>query len=249
MTSHRVDTFDHSRKARVSTTRALRLHPSKRGFSLIELCCVILIVGVLAAIAIPKFSDSNALYRAEVAAKRVESDIHLAQDLARTLSLSHNAVFKPGATRYVVEPGSTDASPMHIAQSGARLSDLGAEPFKARVMKARFGSGSTLTFDAFGAPASGGHVVVYAGDWGALVRVGAGLGKTDITMFRVSHPPAVIVSEVGPMDTGTRTANPMPTTNLVERTVSLGGRVEITALEVATPGEGATAIVDTTGGR
>lgn len=242
MTSALVNSND-SCKARAITARAFG-HCTRSAFTLIEVVMVVVTISILAAIAVPRFADSNALYRAETAAKRVEADIHLAQDLARSLSAKHNVTFRAGATAYVVEPSSTDATPLGAAQSGARVTDLDVAPFKSRVMKANFGGSATLAFDAFGSPTAAGHVIVYANDWGALLRVGEGLGVVDITMFRVRNPPVAVTSEAGAMDLVTRTLSPTPTKALVDRTKSMGGETVADALEVVTPGAGAEVAVD-----
>ncbi len=237
MTSAHTNSCVDSSKARAVMARAFRVR-SRRAFSLVEVVLVVVIVGILAAIAVPRFADSNALYRVETAAKRVEADIHLAQDLARSLSASHNVTFRAGSTAYIIEPTSSGATPMGASQSGARITDLDVSPFKSRVMRASFGGSTTLAFDAYGAPVAPGFVVVYAANWGALVRVGAGLGVVDITMFRVPSPPVSITSEVGAMDTITRTLAPTTTKPLVDRTTTLGGGTVADAIEVVTPGAG-----------
>lgn len=237
MISRHVNSNVESSKARAIMARAFGIH-ARRAFSLVEVSMVVVTIGIIAAIAVPRFADSNSLYRAETAAKRVEADIHLAQDLARSLSAQHNVVFRGGSTAYVIEPASADAAPLGAARTGARVTKLDVAPFDARVMKVSFGGSNTLSFDAFGTPVASGHVVVYADIWGALIRVGDGLGVVDITMFRVPSPPVAVTTEVGPMDTITRTLSPTPTKALVDRTKSLGGETVVDALEVVTPGEG-----------
>lgn len=245
MTSAHTNSTADSSKARAVMARAFRVR-SRGAFSLVEVVLVVVIVGILAAIAVPRLADSNALYRVETAAKRVEADIHLAQDLARSLSSQHNLVFRAGSTAYVIEPASADASPLEAAQTGARITDLDVAPFKARVMKANFGGSDTLSFDAFGTPLASGHVVVYANNWGALIRVGDGLGVVSITMFRVPSPPVAITTEAGAMDTITRTLSPTPTRALVDRTKTLGGGTVADAIEVVSPGAGNEVDVDDT---
>lgn len=246
---HRVCNPDLSPEARATLARASRVPArpaaARRAFTLIELSTVVLVVGILAVIAIPRFADSNSQYRAETAAKRVQADMHLARDLARSLSLAHNTIFKPGSTSYIVEPASAVTTPLEIANTGARVTNLAVHPFNSRIMKASFGGISTLTFNAFGSPVNAGHVVLYANDWGAIVRVAKESGQVDINLFRVSNVPVSVLAEVGAMDAITRTTSPNPTKPLFVPTAGARAGVAVEAVDVLTPGSGGQAAVDT----
>src|SRR6056297_2096158 len=58
----------------------------RRGLSLLELTVVLLLLGIVAAVAQPKFSETLSRYRVEAAAARLQSDLVYAQTLARVRS-------------------------------------------------------------------------------------------------------------------------------------------------------------------
>ena len=68
-----------------------------RGFSLAELVCVVVIIGILAAIAAPRFSNSLALQRVEAAARRVVVDLALVRRQAKSSNASQTVRFDAAA--------------------------------------------------------------------------------------------------------------------------------------------------------
>lgn len=243
---HRVTQVQDSHEARATFARALCPfeRSSRRGVTLLEVCCVVVIIGVVAAIALPRFADSNTQYRVETAARRLQSDIQFAQDQSRALSMAHDVIFREGSAGYVVEPVSSAKTWLEVAATGSRGTDLSVEPFRSRIMKASFGGSTTLRFDGRGTPTSGGHVVVYNGDWAALLRVAAETAESRLTMFRVSFPPAAVLSVTGPMDVVTRTTNPTATRPELDAVAEDAKGIDLSAVEVLTPGSGEVVEID-----
>ena len=128
------------------------------GFTLLELVLVLAIVGVLSAVAAPRFASSSAHYRADAAAWRIRMDLALARDLARTTGSTHSVGFAVAADTYTL-PGAADPD----RPASIYTVDLAADPYGAQLISADFGGASQVSFDGFGSPAAGGTVVIQAG--------------------------------------------------------------------------------------
>ncbi len=63
-----------------TVTRHRSRRPLHHGFTMMDLVITMLIIGILAAVAAPKFVDSLHRMRAEAAAKRIMVDLSYAQD-------------------------------------------------------------------------------------------------------------------------------------------------------------------------
>ena len=61
---------------------------NKRGFTLIELAVVMLMISIMFAAAVPSYVDSIILHRVESAAQRLKADIELAKHDAKRLAKS-----------------------------------------------------------------------------------------------------------------------------------------------------------------
>jgi type II secretory pathway pseudopilin PulG len=153
------------------------MQPLRRpgGFSLVELVMVAAVVMLLAAMAIPRYARSISRWRAESAARRIAADIALAQWQARITSASQSIAFDVPASAYTLA-GMTH--PDYPAQT--YTVKLGAEPYLATVTSANFGGDSTLIFNGYGLPDSGGEVRISAGGLSYRVWVNADTGRVNI---------------------------------------------------------------------
>ena len=122
-----------------------------RAFSLVEMCLVVATIGVIAAVAVPRYQSSISRYRADSAARRLAADLVQAQSRARMLS-SGQTLSVTGNTYQIT--GMTD--PEHPGST--YTVDLSGDPYYATISSALCGppSGaytqSTLTSSGFGAP-------------------------------------------------------------------------------------------------
>jgi len=138
---------------------AMRCHPHltfprhRCAFSLIELVVVVAILGVIAAVAVPRFSDAASGQRAEMAALRLTSDLAMVRELARAQSRSITVTFDPANVSYAIKGDS------------ATVVSLAREPYGLTWLQASFGEGgaSELTADGYGRWTAAGTAKVYAG--------------------------------------------------------------------------------------
>ena len=156
----------------------LSRNPTHRAFSLIELMLVIAIISVFGAIAIPRYANSLQQYRAHLAAKRVATDLKMAQFRARALSTSRTVTFTVTGSSYQIA-GETD-----LIRSGTtytvQLLDL---PYRATITSAQFGAAagtSSISFNGFGMPNNGGSITVVSGNFTKTVTVAPLTGAISI---------------------------------------------------------------------
>lgn len=140
--------------------------PTTRAFTLIELSIIIVIVGVVAAVSMPKYAESRSRYQVELAARKVCLDATFVQNDARYGS----------ATRAITYDLATDTYKFAYAKAGSSSSEtalviLRDEPFRVTLLKADFDSSSVLTFNGFGVPVAGGVLAVGANTRGKSIAV------------------------------------------------------------------------------
>ncbi len=128
------------------------------GFSLLELVLVIAIIATLAAIAVPRYGGAVARYRIEAAARRIVEDLALARASARSKSASVTVTFDVAANQYQL----SGVASLNDPQSDAEL-NLSDPPYRARLVSAVLGGDNAVVFNGFGAPDSGGMIVIAGG--------------------------------------------------------------------------------------
>lgn len=145
------------------------------GVTLPELMTVVAVIGIFAAIAVPRYAESLARYRADSAARRVAADLEYARTAARSSSASRSVVFNTGAHSYSI--GSVTAL---FRRPGAYQVVLTEEPYRSTLVSADFGGDATVVFNGFGVPDTAGTVVVRCGTTTKTITMEALTGKTTI---------------------------------------------------------------------
>jgi prepilin-type N-terminal cleavage/methylation domain-containing protein len=145
---------------------------ARTGFSLIELTLVVFLLGISAAIAIPRYANSLCSYRAAMAAKRVAADLALARNDAWMTGSRRTVSFSQTNNQYQLT-GIADPDHPGVANCVVNLSN---NPYRATLGATTF-QGQTVTFDSYGMPSAGGQITVTAGTAQRTVYLDAANGR------------------------------------------------------------------------
>ena len=140
-------------------------------FSLVELTLVMAIVAVTAAIVLPRYNSSLARYRADLAARRVAADLALVQAKAKATSSSQTITVTAATGSYQIVGMSDPDRP-----GRPYIINLAADPFGVTLDSATFGGDSSITFNGFGVPDSGGTITLHVGSVQKTIVVDADTG-------------------------------------------------------------------------
>ena len=146
----------------------------RAAFSLLELIIVITIIGVVTAIAMPRYAGAMTNYRAETAARRIVTDLARARAEARQHSISVTVTFNTTdhtcAVHVTGEPSPTKD----------QLTYLADDPYNVKISSATFGGDAVIIFDGYGQPDSGGTITVVVGSTAKTVVLDADSGKATV---------------------------------------------------------------------
>lgn len=148
-----------------------RRRGGRRGASLLELTFVILVVGILAAVAQPRYAAALARYRIDAAAERIAADLRYGSILARTTS-------RPVTVRFFSAGG---ASYRFDAVADPRQAGLVADPAEPSTWYF-----VDLTAEPYGVALSGSHVCTFdihgMADRDQQITVGVGANTRTVSL-------------------------------------------------------------------
>lgn len=128
------------------------------GFSLFELVLVTVIISLLALMALPRYADAMARYRADAAAQRLAADLNLARQHAEDRSATVKVLFDLSADTLTA----TGMASLDV-QGQDYITRFADEPYYADLISVDFDSATMVQFDGFGEPTAGGQVVLSVG--------------------------------------------------------------------------------------
>lgn len=151
---------------------------SARGFTLIEVVTVVVIIGIISVIAMPRFGNSLARYRVEHAAKRLQADLILAREFAVQRSEVCEVVFTTGSTSGYSIAKMPRMNNRSVLGYGVSLSD---EPYRAAISAMTLAGGNITKFDGFGMPDASGSISLMSGQYKKTVVIDGTTGSIGIT--------------------------------------------------------------------
>lgn len=157
-------------------TRACAGQRARRAFSLIELAVVILVLGILSAVSVPRFADALRYHRISAAADRIVADLVRAQSAAYGSSTSKTVTFNVAASTYeVAGVSSLDRS------SGSYVVDLKVSPYLSSLVTVWDQTGiQSITFNGYGLPDKGGTIVVGCSGAQKVISISASTGAAAV---------------------------------------------------------------------
>jgi len=151
-------------------------------FTLVEAILVVVIVGIVAGIAVPRFANFLTQQHIDAATKRIIADFGLAQRQARITSTAQTIDFDVGNDFYTLV-GMQD--PDHPSEPyTVSISD---EPYASTITSADFGGDTEVIFDGYGVPSSGGTIIVAVGQYQITLTLNAQTGR--VTVLEASEEP------------------------------------------------------------
>lgn len=151
------------------------------GVTLIELIVVVLLLGIMAAVAAPRFFDAMEQFKVDAAAKRVRSDLELARSNAKVCGKDCTVVFFVISNVYSASP-MDDPNHRNTKFFGIPYYavDLNETEYPVDLVSASFAGWEFVTFNRFGKPSKGGTVVIQSGSYQKSIVVDATTGRSSI---------------------------------------------------------------------
>lgn len=141
-------------------------HDNRRALSFLEVIMVVIIIGVLAGVAVPRYASFLSMQRAEAAARKVRMDLQYAKNRARISSSSQTVDFNIVDHTYRIVGISDIDHPDKLYQVS-----LSKPPYRAQLVSVDFNSTTSVTFNGYGVPDNSGTIVIQVGNHVETIRI------------------------------------------------------------------------------
>lgn len=157
--------------------------PSKNGFTLIEIVIVILLIGVLGVLFVPRFLQQHDSFKLEAAAEQIANHIRLAQSWAVAEHDDHQVYFDTANEVYSVYNVETGVAIKNPLSPGKDLIiDFNTNPQLKGVNIASLSpAGYSATFNALGKPTAGGSVTITKGS--SILTIGVAIETGAVSIW------------------------------------------------------------------
>lgn len=142
---------------------------------MIDLVITVMVIGIMAAVAVPRFVGSLQRYRVEAAAKRVQADLGFARRTAMARSTPLTVQFTGASHNYTIV--GVDR-PDRVGQ--AYTIQLADSPYQSIIVSAVLGGDESVQFNQYGVPDSGGTITVQSGAFQKTVTIDPETGRATI---------------------------------------------------------------------
>ncbi len=132
---------------------------SEAGTSLMEMTTVIVIAGILSAVAVVSYDSGSTAIKLDAASKKIVSDVYYAQDLAMNSGRPVKIVFNIAENNYCLKWGN-DANIDNIMGGGNFIVDFDKPEFSGVQESSTNLPALTLTFNTLGVPYTGGEEIL-----------------------------------------------------------------------------------------
>ena len=154
-----------------------------RAFTLIELVVVIVLIGVVSAVAIPRYAASAVRYRVDAATRVFLTDLGFVSSRAKSRSQTRSIIFDGLRDSYILVGERDPADPVTD-----RVIDLSRSPYEVNLLGANFGGDAQLDISGYGLPLESGQVTITAGLLARRLSIVAGKPMVSIERIVLTGP-------------------------------------------------------------
>lgn len=145
---------------------------ARSGFTLVELAVVLVILGLVAGIAAPRYAAAAARYRLKAATYRIAADLAQARAAARASSAAVKVTFSlTSPAQYQLTGGGGLPSSEAVV--------LGNDPYRVTIKTVDFGGVQSVTFDGYG-NATDGDIWVVSGALAGTIHYDSASGVATV---------------------------------------------------------------------